>query len=103
MINNSLDASRHAEGQFLKAAVINLSPQLQNGESQVCEEVKVLWKEASDHFDKLVHLDEQNHHYNGAEVITFHILQNNFYTKREQAVRPTGIPDLMRNMSNQTE
>ena len=72
-------------------------------EEEVSELVKVLWKEAAEHFDKLVHFVEQNNHYNGAEVINFHILQNDFYMKRGQGVRQTGIQDLMRNMSSQAE
>ena len=62
-------------------------PEEGSEEEEVAEEVKVSWKEAAEHFDKLVHLVEQNNHYNGVEVINFHILRNDFYMKHGQAVR----------------
>ena len=69
----------------------------------VSEEVQVSWKETAEHFDKLAHFVEQNNHYNGAEVIKFHVLQNNIYKKRGQAVMQADIQDLMRSMTSQAE
>ena len=37
-----------------------------------------------------MHFVEQNNHYNGAEMINFHILENDSYTKHGQAVRQAG-------------
>ncbi|KAK3852017.1 hypothetical protein Pcinc_041374 [Petrolisthes cinctipes] len=58
----------------------------EEGEEEVPEEVKITWKDAAAYFDGLVKFVEQSRNYNGAEVINFHILWNDFHTKRAQAV-----------------
>ena len=61
--------------------------------------MKASWKETAEHFDKFVHFVEQNNHYNGAGVINFHILRNDFFMKHGQA----DIRNLVNGMSNQAE
>ncbi|KAK4313438.1 hypothetical protein Pmani_015221 [Petrolisthes manimaculis] len=101
-----VDADLQGEEELTDEAIINsiIEPakpkeEEEEGEEEVPDEVKITWKDAAAYFDGMVKFVEQNRNYNGAEVINFHILRNDFHTKRAQAVKQANIRDLFNNMN----
>ena len=55
---------------------------------------RVSWREALNGLELLVKFTEKNHYYNVTEVVDTHIMLNNAYKKRHNAIKQADIRDM---------
>lgn len=101
LIDDNEPVEEELTDEDIISSVVNPQPPTQNpddsdSDAETEEKKKVSWAEAAESLDKFISFAEASTSYSAPEIINFHIIRNEFYSKRQKSVRQKDIRDFFK-------